>query len=439
MSPGTSKGKRSVVPVFLATAAVLLASCSSASGTSASPSGGSNSPSSFSGPVTAGVLHAFTGQNAFFGLNAQNACRAAAQQINGAGGIMGHQLECTNFDTKGDPADAVPVANRMLATTDHLVMIVGPDGNDIPSVLPLFEAAKIPEMNTVGDPRYDNQTSPFFWRLMPSDSAQAPALAYYPVNKGLTKIADVFTNDLSAQTTIDPFHAKLTSLGGTSTLSLTITPGQASYATEVSKVLASNPQALVGELDARTASTFLTELQQQNGGKMIPFIVTQRATQPDWAPAVGPAIGVVSLTNSVTSVAPALELSGPGYDAFKTSMAAVGANQHQVGNPFVAATYDGVIIFALAMDMAKSLDPSTYVTQIPNVTSAKPGAVVVSTYADAVAALKAGKTIQYIGAAGVTEFNKNNTANRPYAAWSYDPSIKDWKLGDVFPLTASAP
>jgi ABC-type branched-subunit amino acid transport system substrate-binding protein len=433
VSSRTSRGK--AVPVFLATAAVLLAGCSSAAGSSSA----SATADSYTGPVTAGVLHAFTGQNAFFGLNAQNACKAAAMQINAAGGIMGHQLNCSNFDTKGDPADAVPVTTRMLASADHLVMVVGPDGNDIPSVLPLFESAKIPEMNTVGDPRYDSQTSPYFWRLMPSDSAQAPALAYYPVNKGLTKIVDVFTNDLSAQTTIDPFHAKLTALGGTSALSLTITPGQASYQTEVAKVLAANPQALVGELDARTAATFLTELQQQNNGKLIPFIVTQRATQPDWAPAVAPAIGTANLVSSVTSVSPDLELSGPGYDAFKTSMAAVGANQHQQNNPFVAATYDGVIAFALAMDLAKSIDPSTYVSQIPNVTSAKTGAVVVSTYADAVAALKAGKTIQYVGAAGVTDFNKNNTANRPYSAWTYDPSIKDWKMGDVFPLTASQP
>ena len=51
------------------------------------------------------------------------------------------------------------------------------DGNDIPSVLPLLEQAKVPEMNTVGDPRYDKQTSQYFWRLTPSDSTQAPALA----------------------------------------------------------------------------------------------------------------------------------------------------------------------------------------------------------------------------------------------------------------------
>ena len=158
-------------------ASLALAAACSSSTTAAGRGNQSGTGGSYS--VTAGVLHAFTGQNAFFGLNADNACRAAAQQINMAGGIMGHQLACGAYDTKGDPADAVPVTNRMLVSASHLAMVVGPDGNDIPSVLPLLEQAKVPEMNTVGAPRYDKQTSAYFWRLTPSDSTQAPALAYY--------------------------------------------------------------------------------------------------------------------------------------------------------------------------------------------------------------------------------------------------------------------
>ena len=196
------------------------------------------------------MLHAFTGQNAFFGLNAQNACKAAAQQINAAGGIMGHPLSCADFDTKGDPADAVPVTNRMLVSSSHLVMVVGPDGSDIPSVLPLLEQAKVPEMNTVGDPRYDKQTSPDFWRLTPSDSTQAPALAYYAYHRGFTKVAEVFTSDLSSQTTTAPFQSTYARLGGTIVKKLTIAPDQASYQTEVAQVLAS-PPAGAGRRDGR--------------------------------------------------------------------------------------------------------------------------------------------------------------------------------------------
>jgi ABC-type branched-subunit amino acid transport system substrate-binding protein len=381
------------------------------------------------------VLHAFTGQNAFFGLNAQNACLAAASQINAAGGIMGHQLVCSNFDTKGDPADAVPVTNRMLVSASHLVMVVGPDGSDIPSVLPVLEQAKAPELNTVGDPRYDTQTSPYFWRLTPSDSTQAPALAYAAYNKGYTKIAEIFTSDLSAQTTTSPFQAAFSKLGGTVVKAINIAPGQASYQTEVAAVLASHPQALVGEMDARTAATFLSEVRQQNGS-MLPFVVTQRALQGDWEPAVGPAIGDATVGKYVTTIAPALRASGTAFNDFKAAMTAVKANPFQAKNPFVAANYDGVIALALAMVKAGSLDPAAFVADVPKVTTPGAGATVVTTYADAVAALKAGKEIDYVGASGAMVFNANGTANRPYAPWTYNADTHSWVMGAPLPVNA---
>jgi branched-chain amino acid transport system substrate-binding protein len=381
------------------------------------------------------VLHAFTGQNAFFGLNAQNACLAAASQINAGGGIMGHPLTCSNFDTKGDPADAVPVTNRMLVSASHLVMVVGPDGSDIPSVLPVLEQAKAPELNTVGDPRYDTQTSPYFWRLTPSDSTQAPALAYATYHQGYAKIAEIFTSDLSAQTTTTPFQSAYSKLGGAVVKAINIAPGQASYQTEVAAVLATHPQALVGEMDARTAATFLSEIRQQNGS-MLPFVVTQRALQGDWEPAVGPAIGDATVGKYVTTIAPALSASGTAFTTFKAAMTAIKANPFQSKNPFVAATYDGVIALALAMDKAGSIDPATFVVNVPKVTTPGAGATEVTTYADGVAALKAGKEINYVGASGAMVFNSNGTANRPYAPWTYNADAHSWVMGAPLPVNA---
>jgi ABC-type branched-subunit amino acid transport system substrate-binding protein len=416
----------------LAAASALAGGCSASAGTS---SGSSQSSAGGNYSVTVGVLHAFTGQNAFFGLNAANACKAAAQQVNAAGGIMGHSLTCEIYDTKGDPADAVPVTNRMLVSASHLAMVVGPDGNDIPSVLPLLEQAKVPEMNTVGDPRYDKQTSPDFWRLTPSDSTQAPALAYYAIHKGFTKVVEVYTSDLSAQTTTGPFAVTYNRLGGKILKNLTISPDQASYQTEVAQALAVHPQAIVGEMDARTAATFLSEMKQQNGS-VIPFVVTQRATQGDWAPAVLPAIGSASMGSDIFAVAPALSSAGPAFAAFQLGMNAIKANPFQKKNPIVAATYDGVIAFALAMDMASSTAPSAYVADIAKVANPSSGATVVHTYAQGVAALKSGKAIQYVGASGLMAFDSYNTANRPYAAWTFNPAAHSWVMGDMLPQNA---
>jgi branched-chain amino acid transport system substrate-binding protein len=102
----------------------------------------------------------------------------------------------------------------------------------------------------------------------------------------------------------------------------------------------------------------------------------------------------------------------------------------------VAANYDGVMVFALAMEAAKSTDPSAYTAFIPKVTTSGNGAVAVSTYAAGVAALKAGKTIDYVGAAGAMAFNQNNTANRPYAPWTYSADKHNWIMGTSLPANA---
>lgn len=141
--------------------------------------------------------------------------------------------------------------------------------------------------------------------------------------------------------------------------------------------LAEHPQAIVGEMDARTSATFLSELRQQHGS-LIPFVVTQRALRGDWAAAVVPALGGSTVSKYVTTIAPQLQASGTAYAAFQSAMTAAKANPFQKKNPFVAASYDGVIAFALAMDAAKSTDASAFVSYIPKVTTPGSGATVVA-------------------------------------------------------------
>ena len=141
-------------------------------------------------------------------------------------------------------------------------------------------------------------------------------------------------------------------------LNQTIAPDQSSYQTEVSALASTKVQALVGEMDPQTASTYLTELQQQKGS-LFPFISTQVATQPGWLPAVVQAIGAANTVKYLTVVAPDMTGTAMALSQYVTNLKKVGGSSYQLNNTIVAATYDGVISFALAMDMANSTSPST--------------------------------------------------------------------------------
>ena len=110
------RGLASVRALVVASLLLVAAACSGGASTS---SGGSGSGS---GPMVVGILAPFTGQDAALGPAYFAACLPAVREINAAGGVLGHQLSCKQFDTRGEPADAVPAARQMIASTPNLMM-----------------------------------------------------------------------------------------------------------------------------------------------------------------------------------------------------------------------------------------------------------------------------------------------------------------------------
>src|ERR1700680_4461963 len=107
---------------FAVAALVVLAAC------------GSNTPSAtpktYTGTLTFASFNPFTGPDASFGPEMQSGCVVAAHLINKSGGVLGHQVQCIVVDTRGDPADAVPAAGQMIATTTNLVGMNGPSSDE---------------------------------------------------------------------------------------------------------------------------------------------------------------------------------------------------------------------------------------------------------------------------------------------------------------------
>ena len=197
----------------------------------------------------------FTGANADQGAVGMAGCLAGISEVNAAGGALGHKFACKPFDTKGDPADAVPAANQMMASASP-VMVIGAS-DDAVATAPIVTGQHVPNFATIGDPHFDTQTNPYFYRLTPSDALQGVALGYWAAKHGLTHAAAAFTSDLGAQTSVPPLRAEYAKLGGKFTADVKLAPGQSSYRTEVSQIIASHPDSLISEMDPQSSTTFL--------------------------------------------------------------------------------------------------------------------------------------------------------------------------------------
>jgi ABC-type branched-subunit amino acid transport system substrate-binding protein len=413
-------------------AIVLLAACG----------GGSSSSSGLgTGPLLVGVIAPFTGADAGLGPAYYAACLAAAPSINNNGGVGGRQVSCQKFDTRGEPADAVPAANAMIASNSNLMAVVGCTSDEAATVAPIIDRGHIPMFCMTGQTEFNKTTLKYFHRLVPADIYDAYAMVgsalYGPGHAPYMKAALVFGNDIGSQAFVQPATNAFTKLGGTITINqpINLTPGT-SYRTEVAAMLATHPDVILTEA-LGAAGTYLKEVKTQNGGKMIPFIGTSATIDPQWFQQVRDAIGVDDLVKNYAGVDLGYTFSGPAYDEFITNLNAAASTfadapkYKQRGSTL--HLYDGIIMTALAMTATNSADPTVYNSKIKEIANGTSGAVVVNTYKDGVAAIKAGKTIQFVGAGGTNSFDAFNNSVAGYIWVTYDNQGNEVKAGQMTP------
>ena len=371
--------------------------------------GAASSSSSAKQPLTLGFLGALTGARASLGQGMELGAQLAVNQVNSHGGVMGHKLLLVAQDTASDPADAVAAADFEI-NSDHVVAIIGPTANTTASVLPLAVKANIPELMFGGGAIFDQESSPYFFRLSPSDTEQAQAMAYFAHTKGWTKVALAVGEAPASQSLVAPLQASLRHLGISIVANVGLTAGQSSYRSEVQQVYSNHPQAVLGQFNNTTAGIFFGEAAQA-GYSSVPFIGTNLWYSSAWVAAVGKSIasGPVYLTNSSTT-----GMIGAA-EFIKLIQAKTGSPVPPNGAGFM---YDAVTAWALGADAAKSWSWPKIESGI--LAASNPPGVQCGDYATCYALLKQGKKINFEGSQSTVDFNKYHNVFGPFAVLRYN-------------------
>jgi ABC-type branched-subunit amino acid transport system substrate-binding protein len=375
--------------VLIILVAALALTCGSASG---------------SGPKTIhlGVLRPFTGQFASVGQAARDGARAAEKAVNSSGGILGGKLVIDSADTLGDPADAVPALNHLLSI-DKVSGIIGPGGAEIQAVQPILDRRHIPFMFGGGSLTFDTNKDPWFWRVTPSDSQLGVAMALYAHLHGYKHAAMMFSTIESAQTLKAPIESTFKKLGGTIVASEDLAPNQLSYRSEVLKVHQASPDVVFTQMEPGTASVVVSNFNELGG--MIPMVGSDISAGSDFIQAITPAVAQKYVVSLVGSSAPGLGTQSFLHyfqQVYHTREAPAGATY----------AYDATIVLALAIDKAKSTKPTKIRAAIAAVSN--PPGKVVRDYKSGLAALKAGKDINFQGSSGPMDFNSFHNVFGPF-------------------------
>jgi branched-chain amino acid transport system substrate-binding protein len=391
--------------------------------------------------LTVAAFNPFTGPDGSFGPEMMAGCLAGATAVNEAGGVLGNKVACTAVDTRGDPADAVTGAAKMLATTSHLFGVLGPSSDEADSTAPLINAAKVTMFADTGEASFDHTQLQYFWRMTPADDVQGIAMALYAKQKGYLRGAAVFGNDISSQGSVPTLLRTYKALGGDMVANEKITLGQSSYQPEVEQLIAAKPQVIFTEASPQADATFLSELQQL--GHLIPVIGTDGTVEPQWTSAVGLAIGKPALTKYYVAAQPYAPAAGAGWTVYNKAMLAspgVSTPKSQWSpDPYSMVDYDGLTVMALAAVAAKSTSPAVYNKYIESVTTASSGTTQVNSYAEGLADLKAGKKIDYVGATGSIVWNQYHNSTGGFEIASFQPSNQQYNLVDSISAATMAP
>ncbi len=396
-----------------------LASSGAASGATPHPLKATRSASR----LEVAVFSPFTGPNAIYGYFNYNGCVPAALAVNKAGGVLGHQIYCQIIDNRGEPADAVPAAQNLIANDSNVVGIVDGDSGLLSATVPLFSAAHIPELSLGGDIQFDKNKYPYFWRTTPGDDQAGYALAaYIRFDTPFRKIGAIFGNDQAAQGNVPGLDNGAKNLGLKIVNQQAIALDQTAYQTEVQQLKNAHPQVIVTESDPQTAGVFFANLKQ--AGALKPIVGTSGTVGTNYDKAAAAALGQSTYEKGFVRVTQYTATSGPAFNAWKQALLASSiknaAGVETGYGPEVA--YDHTIMLALAMVAAKSTNRVVFNPYIARVTQGK---TVVHTFAQGVAALKAGKTIDFVGLEGQVTFNKYHNSG---GVWSVAQPITNRSL-----------
>ena len=215
--------------------------------------GSSPAPTAASAPapgeaILVGHVTSLAGNEATFGLSANNGVKLAIDEANAKGGVKGKQLKLVVYDDQGKPEEAATAATR-LATQDQVTVLLGEltssrslaiapiaDTNQLPTISP---ASTNPKVTKDGE-----KTRPNMFRVCFIDPFQGTVMARFArQNLKLGKVAilrDV-TSDYSVGLAAF-FTREFTRLGGQIVADVSYKAGDQDFKAQLVAVKAKSPE-----------------------------------------------------------------------------------------------------------------------------------------------------------------------------------------------------
>jgi branched-chain amino acid transport system substrate-binding protein len=211
------------------------------------------SPSSAAVPIKIGWFGPLTGESAPWGQPELNTLKMMTEDYNAGGGIeiagVKHTLEIIAYDDMGRSSNAIRLAKK-LASKDHVVAIVGPQGSG--EAMPIgstLEAAKVPcvattATNPLVTVTSDGKVKPYVFRACFNDNYQGKAAAHYAYSKLTKRTAAILMeiDDPYSEVLSRSFKENYEKIGGKVLIETSFRTGNKDFKSILNKVKSAEPE-----------------------------------------------------------------------------------------------------------------------------------------------------------------------------------------------------
>lgn len=294
--------------------------------------------------IQVGTILDLTGDLGTLGLPIQQGTDLAAKQINEKGGVLGKTFELIHEDAGTTPEGAVKAMNKLvnvnkvpavvgaMASSESLAII--PIGRDNEVVM-ISPSSTSPLITTADDGGY-------FFRTCASDAFQGKVLAKVASDMGYKKVAHIYINNDYGVAMNDVIKENAPMYNLEFLIGVAYNPGQASYRSELEKLISGNPEALIFTGYPEYGSVILKQAKEM--GITVQWILAEGLKDETLAKNLG-----ADLVEGMVGTAP-LPPASPQYESFASAF------EKEFGAPpgiYAANAYDATWLIALAMEKAK--------------------------------------------------------------------------------------
>jgi branched-chain amino acid transport system substrate-binding protein len=295
--------------------------------------------------IKIGVAAALTGGAAQYGVAIRNGFQLAADEINAQGGVNGNKIQLVVEDEQGKKEEGINVFKKLIFQ-DKVLMVFGPTlSNSMFAAGPVANGAKTVVFGTSVTASGITDIGPYVFRNSVMESDVLPVtVATATKHYKLKQVAVIYGNDDAfTKSGYDVFKKVLDDQKLPVTTTETYVKGDVDFKAQLTKIKASNPDAVVCSCLAEEAANIM--LQARGLGIKAPFIGGNGFNSPKL-------FEISKLAGEGTFVGSPWSNTNPA-PANKAFVAAYVKKYNAEPNQFAAQAFDALHVAAAALHDVK--------------------------------------------------------------------------------------